>query len=31
VWGVAIVTLYFPSRWFADLKARKKDWWLGYL
>ena len=31
VWGVAIVLLYFPSRWFADLKARKRDWWLKYL
>lgn len=31
VWAVAIVLLYFPCRWFADLKARKKDWWLSYL
>jgi len=31
VWGVAIVLLYFPCRWFADLKARKRDWWLKYL
>jgi uncharacterized membrane protein len=31
VWAVAIVLLYFPCRWFADLKARRKDWWLGYL
>ena len=31
VWGVAIVALYFPCRWYADLKARRKDWWLGYL
>jgi uncharacterized membrane protein len=31
VWAVAIVLLYFASRWFADLKARRRDWWLGYL
>jgi hypothetical protein len=31
VWVVAIVLLYLPCRWFADLKARRKDWWLGYL
>ncbi len=31
VWAVALVLLYFPCRWFADLKARRKDWWLGYL
>jgi uncharacterized membrane protein len=31
VWAVAIVMLYFPSRWYADLKARRQDWWLKYL
>lgn len=31
VWAVAIVILYSPCRWFADLKARRKDWWLQYL
>lgn len=33
VWGISVVLLYFPSRWFADLKARRKhtDWWLSYL
>jgi uncharacterized membrane protein len=31
VWAVTIVVLYFPCRWFAELKARRKDWWLGYL
>jgi len=25
------VLLYFPSRWYADLKARRTDWWLKYL
>ena len=28
---VAIVALYFPCQWFADVKARRKDWWLSYL
>jgi hypothetical protein len=31
VWGMAIVLLYVASRRFADLKARRRDWWLGYL
>ncbi len=33
VWAIAIVLLYFPSRWYADLKARRSDWgrWLRYL
>ena len=31
VWAIAIVLLYFPCRWFADLKARRKEWWLSYL
>jgi len=30
-WIGVIILLYFPSRWFADLKARRKDWWLSYL
>ena len=31
VWAIAIVLLYFPCRWFAGLKARRKEWWLSYL
>jgi uncharacterized membrane protein len=31
VWAVAIVVLYFACRWYADLKARRNDWWLKYL
>ncbi|HEX6433362.1 MAG TPA: heparan-alpha-glucosaminide N-acetyltransferase domain-containing protein [Gemmatimonadales bacterium] len=31
VWAVAVVILYFPCRWFADLKARRKDPWLTYV
>jgi uncharacterized membrane protein len=31
IWGITIVLLYFPCRWFAELKARRSDWWLKYL
>ncbi len=31
VWAFAVVMLYFPSRWYADMKARRRDWWLKYL
>ena len=31
VWLIAVVLLYFPCRWYADLKARRRDWWLKYL
>jgi uncharacterized membrane protein len=31
VWLVAIVMLYPACRWFADLKARRREWWLSYL
>lgn len=31
VWVAAIGLLYVPCRWFADLKARRHDWWLSYL
>lgn len=31
VWFAVVVALYFPCRWFAEVKARRKDWWLGYL
>lgn len=31
IWIVVIVILYFPCRWFAALKQRRKDWWLSYL
>lgn len=30
-WITAVTLLYFPCRWFADLKQRRKDWWLSYL
>jgi hypothetical protein len=31
LWVVCVVILYFPCRWFADVKRRRKDWWLRYL
>jgi uncharacterized membrane protein len=31
VWAIAIVLLYFACRWFANVKARRTDWWLKYL
>jgi predicted acyltransferase len=32
VWAIAVVMLYFPSRWYAGLKARRSDLrWLRYL
>lgn len=31
VWAIAIVLLYFPCRRFAELKARRTEWWLRYL
>jgi uncharacterized membrane protein len=31
VFAVTIALLYFPCRWFSDLKARRSDWWLRYL
>jgi uncharacterized membrane protein len=31
VWFVAVLLLYFPCHWFADLKSRRRSWWLSYL
>lgn len=31
VWIVGVLLLYFPCRWFADVKARRRDWWLSYV
>ena len=28
---LAVTILYFPCKWFADLKARRSDPWLSYL
>ena len=31
VWAVIVLALYPVCRWFAELKARRQDWWLSYL
>ncbi len=31
IWAIAIFLLFFACRWFAALKAHRKDWWLQYL
>lgn len=31
VWAVIVIGLYPACRWFASVKARRKDWWLSYL
>jgi uncharacterized membrane protein len=31
MWITAVVILYWPCRWWAGLKQRRKDWWLSYL
>jgi uncharacterized membrane protein len=31
MWAIVIVLLYFPCRWFAGVKARRRDAWLSYL
>ena len=30
-WLIIVAILYIPCVWFANLKARRRDWWLGYL
>ncbi len=30
-WILICVGLYFPCKWFAGVKARRKEWWLSYL
>jgi uncharacterized membrane protein len=31
VWAITVVLLYFPCRWFAEVKQRRNDWWLRYV
>ena len=31
VWVAVLLLMYPVCRWFADLKRRRKDWWLSYL
>jgi uncharacterized membrane protein len=31
VFAIAVAALYLPCRWFAELKSRRRAWWLTYL
>jgi hypothetical protein len=31
MWFTVLLILYFPCRWFMEVKQRRKDWWLSYL
>ena len=31
VWVIAVVVLYVACHWFAEVKAKRTDWWLKYL
>jgi uncharacterized membrane protein len=31
MWVIAVALLYIPCRWYADLKQRRRDWWLSYV
>jgi hypothetical protein len=30
-WLAVVIAIYPACRWFADIKRRRRDWWLGYL
>jgi len=30
-WVLVLALLYLPARWFANVKKRRRDWWLSYL
>ena len=30
-WVIVVAILYLPCKWFAGVKARRTDWWLGYI
>ena len=31
IWACVVAALYWPCRWFAGVKARRRNWWLSYL
>lgn len=31
VWGFVVLAMYPICRWYAGVKARRRDWWLSYL
>lgn len=30
-WALVVLLMYLPCRWFANLKSRRRDWWLSYI
>jgi uncharacterized membrane protein len=30
-WVLLVVALYWPARWLADVKRRRRDWWISYV
>jgi hypothetical protein len=30
-WATGVLLLYWPCRWFAGVKARRREWWLAYV
>jgi uncharacterized membrane protein len=30
-WMIGVALLYWPCRWFARIKASRRDWWLSYV
>ncbi len=30
-WLLVVLIMYLPCLWFADLKSRRRDWWLSYI
>jgi hypothetical protein len=31
VWAIAVLLLWLPCRWFAEVRFRSKSAWLSYL
>jgi uncharacterized membrane protein len=31
IWIAVVAALYLPCKWFAGVKARRRDWWLSYV
>ncbi len=31
IWALILAALYPAARWFAGVKRRRRDWWLGYV
>jgi uncharacterized membrane protein len=31
IWIALVALMYWPCKWFAGVKARRRDWWLSYL